>query len=120
MSSNPDVLRKIEDLEWREVFFDQRDEFCATTRVVVFGHGVLDDLHAPFIGLMAKAILLEFASDSQPPVDQLDALVAGDLSRHLASLRPLPLLGVPGFWPDQTRTFYDSHPRYFRRQRTRG
>lgn len=105
---------------WREVFAERRAELMATTCFVVFGHGSLDALQAPFVGLCGKALFVGPADEG----DDLDAALA----RRLASadfstatrdaLQPLPLLGIPGATPDNDDPAYYDEPRQFRPPRT--
>jgi Protein of unknown function (DUF3025) len=60
--------------EWVEVFVHRRAELMNSIRFIVFGHGSLDSLRAPFVGLCGKAIYV--GTD----VATFDAIAAGDLS----------------------------------------
>ncbi len=95
---------------------------------VVFGHALLDKLRAPYKAVCAHAWLLDAAPMAQgagrcPDVASgpdragpLDAAVAASLDEGLAraAFVPLPVLGVPGWWPaNADAAFYDD-PAVFR------
>lgn len=125
-SSSPELLQGLRDLRFKRVFWERRAELLATTRFWVIGHGTLESLLTPHLGLAGKAIFLDI---SQPP-DQFDeaelrravdarvaALIEGRLRVAPApALDPLPLLGVPGYANNSSAEFYDD-ARYFRFQR---
>ena len=66
--------------EWIDVFVTQRAELLATTRFVIFGHGSLDALRAPFVGLCGKALFIKTDAAGLAAID------AGDLSQTDSAL----------------------------------
>lgn len=109
---------------WRELFIDRRADLAADFQPFVIGHGLCEKLLAPFVGLTAKALLVpveaHFAKLSMAArAAVLDAAVAGLLIRPggiatPADLAPLPVLGLPGWWPgNDDPGFYDAAA-YFR------
>ena len=112
--------------QWSKVFVEQRPNLLASTRFIVFGHGSLDALRAPFVGLCGKAIFI------QAEVSWLAAIDAGDfvwidtaLARRVTStnwqtqagLQPIPLLGIPGATAENERPEYYQDRRQFRPRR---
>ncbi|MCU0951000.1 MAG: DUF3025 domain-containing protein, partial [Burkholderiaceae bacterium] len=72
---------------------------------VAFGHALLDKLQRPYKAITAHAITL-----FGPAHQDLDAALAQHLAGALdpAALRPLPVLGIPGWWPANAQAaFYD-------------
>lgn len=125
VSSRPELLELLRSHAWREAFWQRRAELERHTRFVVFGHGTLDQLRAPFFGLCAKAVYFEAAPDwlEQPEASQM-----ADLDRRLAEwlgqsltqpkdLKPLPLLGIPGVTPENAFADYYDDTRQFRPMR---
>jgi hypothetical protein len=98
---------------WREAFVERRGEW-RDLRVYGFGHALLEKLLAPWPGVTAKCLLLEV---EEPPAlgaapDRLDAALADACQdarmARPGDLFPLPVLGVPGWWPgNEAPTFYD-------------
>ncbi|MDD5387786.1 MAG: DUF3025 domain-containing protein [Gallionellaceae bacterium] len=89
---------------WREAFVVRRQAW-QEARVYAFGHALLEKLLAPWPAITAKCLFMrvETLPDAGPPPAWLDAALAatwrdGRVSRP-ADLFPLPVLGVPGWWP---------------------
>lgn len=100
---------------WQEAFVTQRHAWQAV-RAYVFGHAILEKLLQPWPGITAKCLFLALPEGSDPA--RLDAELArvwqqGRI-RQPADLFPLPVLGIPGWWPaNQAPDFY-ADSRYFR------
>jgi len=121
-SSSPGLLDDLRALRFKRVFWERRMELLETTRFWVIGHGSLESLLAPHLGLACKAILLERDlpdRDDDTTRHALDAQVATLIrSWHQTGPRldPIPLLGIPGYTDNASPDFYDD-PRHFRFQR---
>lgn len=99
---------------WLSALHDKRAVFASDVRIWLFGHALMEKLVAPRKAITAHTRVV-FASDdvlALAPGDQrawLDAHVADELARDgltTAGFTPLPVLGVPGWWPEQDRDFY--------------
>jgi hypothetical protein len=119
--ADPELESLLRGFRWRELFVDRRREVARSMRFLVFGHGLLDKARAPFIGLTAHALVLDVAAAL---LVQPAASLAASLDDRLAAavdqlpgpraLAPLPVLGIPGWWPaNESPAFYDD-TRYFR------
>jgi hypothetical protein len=93
--------------DWRRLFVPLRP-LWRQARLVVFGHALLEKLVCPRKDLTAHVWR------SQPRLEReisLDSWLAGELTvQHLAGepFTPLPVLGVPGWWPgNEDFSFYD-------------
>lgn len=124
-SSDPEVLADLSALAFKRVFWERRASLPVTTRFIAVGHGSLESLLHPHFALVGKALLLPLSSpppeDPAALFDVVDELAAGAVAswdRTLPALAPVPLLGIPGWSPQQTSEFYDN-ARYFRQQRWR-
>jgi hypothetical protein len=126
-SSSRELLGELRELRFKRVFWERRAELLATTQFWIVGHGALESLLAPHLGLASKAVLLDLP---RPPAtydgDELrresDQRVAGLIRGWRGSvpvLDPIPLLGIPGYADNAAPDFYDD-ARYFRFQRRRG
>lgn len=100
--------------QWREVLFDRRDAFLRDVEPWLFGHALMEKLVAPRKAITAHVRVI-FAPDAWfglPWEDRrawIDMQVAGALAvegLHTAGFTPLPVLGVPGWWPGQDEAFY--------------
>jgi hypothetical protein len=110
--------------QWNSLFWQRRSEVTGNMRFFVFGHSLYEKALRPYIGLTGKALILPVSPDffALPLASQLteiDAMMAEhflgpDSLRTTSSLSPLPLLGVPGWWPDNNHEIFYGNTRYFR------
>ena len=93
--------------DWQRLFVGLRPMW-ASARLVVFGHAALEKLVSPRKPMVVHVYIQQFAIES---VVNLDAAVAASLtaSRLMDKpFAPLPVLGVPGWWPDNADpAFYE-------------
>lgn len=93
--------------DWKRLFVDLRPQWTRA-RLVVFGHAALEKLVSPRKPMVVHVYAQQFAIES---VVKLDADVAASLTvPRLAGkpFAPLPVLGVPGWWPaNADPAFYD-------------
>ena len=109
--------------DWRRLFVELRSDWDHAT-LLVFGHALLEGLADPRKELTAHIWRPEVAAPSVavvPDVADMDAWLAAQCSPGFLATKPftpLPVLGVPGWWPGNTNfSFYDdSH--VFRPRRT--
>ncbi len=117
-SSSPEMHRLIADFRWKELFWERRAELLATTRFLAFGHACYEQSLAPYIGMVAKTLLVPVGHPfpSAPMAEQLEQVDTW-AARHFAhaanfpspkTLPPMPVLGVPGWHPaNEQEPFYD-------------
>ncbi|MEQ5807186.1 DUF3025 domain-containing protein [Alteromonas sp. NFXS44] len=108
---------------WQQVLVEHRDKWGQLLFPVIFGHANLEMLLNPFTGLtgkwMAVTVPPGFASMSfEQQCRETDCameqkIASCDVFQSKGMLHPLPLLGVPGWYPVQDRQFYASTD-YFR------
>jgi Protein of unknown function (DUF3025) len=77
-------------------------------QLVLFGHALLEKLVYPRKPITAHVYIAQPAINS---IANLDAWIAGDITAHKLvgkPFAPLPVLGVPGWWPDnENPCFYE-------------
>jgi len=110
---------------WTAAFFEHAALWSDLTPLV-FGHALWEMLTKPFIGLTAKlwpvAVDSAFANLSlQQQVDFVDTALSKkiedfSLTDFRQMLSPIPLLGIPGWYPKQDLAFYQQTD-YFRPRR---
>lgn len=123
---DPELLQDLRAFRWKRLFSERRARVRASMRVFVFGHALFEKALRPYMGLTAHALLLpvdqEFiAGQPARQLERIDALAAARVGTLQVpqALAPLPLLGVPGWWPDnEAASFYDNAS-YFRPRRMR-
>lgn len=136
LSDQPDLLAHVKEFRWKELFWNRRDAVRQHMRFMVFGHGLMEQLLCPYVGLIGKALLIPVnetwlgGSGPRPPsigalLQHIDAassdLVAEPAPRGLGpflsrgrDLAPLPMLGIPDWAAENnTESYYDNRD-YFR------
>ena len=104
----PDALwEALAGKQWQTLFVHLRP-LWREARLVVFGHALLEKLHAPRKPMTAHVYRTYAHGDS---LAALDAWVAADLNTAKLATKPfahLPMLGVPGWWGANAEPgFYD-------------
>ncbi len=100
--------------DWRSAFVTQRAAFGRDAQVWLFGHALMEKLVAPYKAITAHTLVVlapdEFFTLAQDArCAWIDAQVARELADnglHPTDFTPLPVLGVPGWWPAQDEQFY--------------
>lgn len=95
----PDVLwEALRARDWQRLFVELRP-LWREARLVLFGHALLEKLVSPRTPIVAHVYQAQAAIDS---IAIVDAWLANELQLgHWATkpFVPLPVLGVPGWWP---------------------
>ena len=93
--------------DWRQLFVELRP-LWQDAQLILFGHALLEKLVYPRKQVTAHVYLAQPAIKS---IAELDFRIASDLgAEKLAGkpFTPLPVLGVPGWWPEnEDFSFYD-------------
>jgi hypothetical protein len=103
---------------WRDTLYTRRAAFGAganaDAEVWLFGHALMEKLVAPRKAITAHTRVLFapgawFSLGWEDRRAWIDMQVAGALAAeglHTSAFTPLPVLGVPGWWPGQDEAFY--------------
>lgn len=107
-SRHLEILGALSERRWTDAFL--ADEFRTGVHLSICGHAMLEKYLAPYKSMTAKALLIHvdagFLKQSrQEMLSYLDSeiakrMLAGQLLTGPACLTPLPLAGVPGWWPE--------------------
>ena len=103
--------------EWTEALVTRRDEW-RHTRLWAFGHAALEKLVQPYKSITVH--LWRVPSEVRP--EQIDDWLAHDLTADKLALKPfspLPILGVPGWWPDNADPDFYEDRSVFRPRRVK-
>jgi hypothetical protein len=99
---------------WQEVFLARRADFGRHCEVWLFGHALMEKLVAPYKAITAHAwpVMASeevFLMPYQEKRAWIDDAGAKQLAKGLATsdFTPLPVLGLPGWWPGQDDAFYE-------------
>jgi len=123
-SSSPELLRLIYDFRWKELFWTRREELARHVSFAGFGHAMYEQSLAPFIGMVAKTVFLPVeegfnALPFETRRERIDRMLEAHFSgsARFASPRlmaPMPVLGIPGWYPDSGREAFYDDPVHFR------
>jgi hypothetical protein len=125
-----ELLDDLRKFRWKQLFWQQRQQVRQQMRWYLFGHATYEKLLDPFDGITARGVMFEVddAWLALPPTAQLEsiderlALCFADMSHFQATrdLAPVPILGIPDWWPKNDCEHYYDNTNYFRSGRTRG
>ena len=130
VSDRPDLLALINSFAWKELFWHQRESVARHMRFFLFGHGLMEQMLTPYIGMTGKALLIDV--ESAWLEDNINRVASGHaLLQHIDArsraliaspacfvrgreLLPLPLLGIPGWSTENERESFYDNVNYFR------
>lgn len=106
----PDALwQALAERRWLELFGPLRP-LWRDARLLLFGHAALEKLVMPYKSITVHVWRVAPAFDPLGELSALDAWLAADLQPDKLAAKPfapLPVLGVPGWWPaNQAPGFY--------------
>lgn len=123
-SRRRDLLDALTGRRWTDAF--TAEDFRAEAGLSISGHAILEKYLAPYKSMTAKALLIHLGPtiaelSREKMLTLLDReiskrMLAGTLMTKPGCLTPLPLAGVPGWWPEDEQNdakFYDD-PAVFR------
>ncbi|MDP3822609.1 MAG: DUF3025 domain-containing protein [Burkholderiales bacterium] len=111
LQAPPELIAALRARDWHTLFVTRR-EVWAQARITLFGHALLEKLNAPRKAITAHVWLLPEGVDlaSTQAVQQLTPERLAD-----KPFLPLPVLGVPSWWPANEDAAFYADPAVFRR-----
>jgi Protein of unknown function (DUF3025) len=113
----PDPLwDALTERDWHRLFVTLRP-LWAQARLVLFGHALLEKLVKPYKSITAHVLREPVPMDLGDDLVAWDTWLAQDLSAPLLATKPftpLPVLGVPGWWPANDDPAYYADAGVFR------
>jgi len=121
ISKNRHLLRLAKEHQWQSLFIDHAMHFKNDFRCIIFGHAIYEKALRPYIGLTCHCLMI----NDESMLEEVKSDHYRTLDRYLAKLwqkqkvqeniefQPFPLLGIPGYWPEQDVEFYQNE-HYFR------
>jgi hypothetical protein len=111
VSSVEENLDALAGRDWNFVFQKNASAWSDEIKVFVPGHALLEKFPRPYKSLTAHALLMRLDDSLLEQsratllrmLDEMlaERLLAGSILDSPASLSPLPLMGIPGWWPPQ-------------------
>jgi hypothetical protein len=128
--ADPSLADLLIVFRWKALFWEWRAEVERSMRFRVFGHAIHEKAVAPFRGITAKALVVPVAHEDlalplEAELAMLDERAAAyfateDALASTRSLPPLPVLGIPGWTPENADPAYYDDIDHFRPGRIRG
>jgi hypothetical protein len=110
LQAPPVLIEALRARNWKALFVEHRAQW-QSSRLALFGHALLEKLLQPRKAITAHVWLVE---------DLTDEAIASSLTPARLAAKdflPLPVLGVPGWWPaNESPSFYED-PDVFRAPR---
>ncbi len=113
--------------DWDGLFVEARSSWPQQIQPLVIGHGLYEQCLQPYVGLTAKALHWPVATQwfelpQKERYRQIDAAVASAIANDEAllstkDLLPLPVLGIPGWWHENSQRDFYANRNYFRPSR---
>lgn len=97
--------------DWRALFLDHADAWRSGDIAIaaVVGHALLEMALEPALFMVGKCLVVQGEHDDEACVDLVaDAIREGRVCNDPLELRPLPLAGIPGWYPGQDAKFYET------------
>jgi len=109
------LIQLLIERRWREALVDRRADW-QQIKAYVFGHAVLEKLLTPWPGITAKCLFVNIPADTAlAPLDTAISEVWRQQKISApASLFPMPVLGIPGWWPANEMAEFYADERVFR------
>ena len=115
LQASDDLWHALQTRDWTKLFGELRDEW-QSAHIVIFGHALLEKLVAPYKSITAH--VFRIASDVDAKDDRtLDDWLATKLQPDYLATKPylpLPVLGIPGWWPENDESSFYLDTQVFR------
>lgn len=124
ISTDHELLNLVKQFDWHTLFWKRRTHLENNLKCIVFGHAIYEKSIKPYIGMTGHAVLLtvpekQFTAPTETLLLYLDTLLeekftVGSNIQSPRDLSPFPLLGLPGWHPDNDRESFYDNTNYFR------
>jgi hypothetical protein len=115
LQASDDLWHALQVRDWKKLFGELRDEW-QSAHIVIFGHALLEKQVTPYKSITAHVFRIASAVDAKD--DQvLDVWLANNLQPDYLATKPylpLPVLGIPGWWPENEDLSFYSDTQVFR------
>jgi hypothetical protein len=115
LQSSDALWQALQDRDWIKLFVQLRDEW-QSAHIVTFGHALLEKLVTPYKSITAHVYRIALDVDAQDD-EALDDWLASNLQPNFLATKPflpLPVLGIPEWWPENKDASFYSDTQVFR------
>ena len=124
VSANAGLSELLLAFQWKELFWQRRDQVQAAMGFYIFGHGLHEKSMQPYVGMTGQGLVLNVEQEffNWPLAVRL-AYLDERIAEYLQDpecclspreLHPVPLLGVPGWAAENSSAAYYDNTSYFR------
>jgi hypothetical protein len=123
-SSEPELGILMREFQWKKLFWQHRAEVIASMRFYVFGHSIYEKTLQPYKGITAKTVIFDVSQrELERPLPQQLATLDARLAKYFSDPKalaateayaPLPVLGIPGWTPENENERYYDDTQHFR------
>jgi hypothetical protein len=128
-SADASLSELLTGFQWKELFWERRADAARSMGFHLFGHALYEKALKPYKGVTGKSVIVEVSPrELERPLQQQLASLDAHLARLFGDLRslaapedyaPLPILGVPGWTPENESGHYYDDTQQFRPGRAR-
>jgi hypothetical protein len=121
VSQSPHLTKLLTTFEWKELFWNHREEVKKHMRFFIIGHAIYERMLSPYIGLTAHGKILSVGNDFfdyslEDQLKKVDEFAAAFLQKKtIEKFFPAPLLGIPGCDKRNEEESYYENESYFRK-----
>jgi hypothetical protein len=115
LQASDDLWHALNLRDWKKLFGELRDEW-QSAHIVIFGHALLEKLVAPYKSITAHVFRIPSDVDAKDE-QALDDWLSNNLQPEYLATKPylpLPVLGIPGWWPENEDLIFYSDTQVFR------
>ena len=123
LQAPPALWAALRARDWPALFTGVGRSAWASARLVLFGHALLEKLVSPYKSVTAHVFVWPVPDALGQDLAAWDAALAEALTPETLARKPftpLPVLGVPGWWPANAEPAFYDDPGVFRAPRPRG
>ncbi len=119
VSEHSHLVEQLRRHDWHGLLVDARSAWPDGIRPLAIGHALLEKLVRPYKAITAHCWHVPLRADAE--LAAIDAWLSGALTSDLSSrdLLPLPVLGIPGWWPGNADMQFYRDTSVFRPERGR-
>jgi hypothetical protein len=118
LSPRREALASLARHDWPTLFGPAGESWPPDLTVIIVGHGTLEMFWSPYKAMTVRCLLVETEVDPGDfrAVDRLAAAIwrAGGPIGRPGHLCPLPIMGIPGWWPGEVTDDFWADPGVFR------
>ncbi len=118
IARHAETLQQIREHQWGQLFCHQRERFEDDIRCLVFGHATYEKALKPYLGMTTNTLLIHAPEMVNADYSAIDAMLAAYWQRvdsvDAIELLPFPILGVPGWHVDNSKSAFYENRAYFR------